>query len=127
MSKQIVFTLCAFSKASLVFTNIPFLLAFPDAITIASGVANPKLQGQATTRIVTNIFIAIATFLLIKNHIINAIIAIAIIVGTKYPLIVSATFAIGAFVFVASTTNLTISDTVDSLPIFSALYFIVPS
>ena len=47
--------------------------------------------------------------------------------GTKNPLILSAIFAIGAFVFVASTTNLTISETVDSLPIFSALYFIVPS
>ena len=32
---------------------------------------------------IVNIFIAIATFLVIKNHIINAIIAIAIIVGTK--------------------------------------------
>ena len=40
---------------------------------------------------------------------------------------VSAIFAIGAFVFVASTTILTISETVDSFPIFSALYFIVPS
>ena len=99
----------------------------PDAITIARGVANPRLHGHATTNIVTNMFIAVAMFLVIINHIANAIIAIIIIVGTKYPLIVSATFAIGAFVFVASTTNLTISDTVDSLPIFSALYFIVPS
>ena len=127
MSKHIVFILCAFSNASLVFTNIPFLLAFPDEITIANGVARPKLHGHATTNIVTNMFIAVAKFLLIANHIINAIIAIIIIVGTKYPLILSVTFAIGALVFVASTTNLTISDTVDSFPIFSALYFIVPS
>ena len=72
-------------------------------------------------------FIAVAKFLLIANQIANDIIAIIIIVGTKYPLILSAIFAIGAFVFVASTTSLTISDTVDSFPIFSALYFIVPS
>ena len=41
--------------------------------------------------------------------------------------ILSAILAIGAFVAVAFATNLTISETVDSLPIFSALYFIVPS
>ena len=44
-------------------------------------------------------FIAVAKFLLIANHIINAIIAIIIIVCTKYPLILSASFAIGALVF----------------------------
>ena len=52
---------------------------------------------------------------------------ISIIIGTKYRLAISAIFAIGALVFVLSATNLTISETVDSLPIFSALYFIVPS
>ena len=35
--------------------------------------------------------------------------------------------AIGAFVLLASITNFTISETVDSFPIFSALYFIKPS
>ena len=48
-------------------------------------------------------------------------------IGTKYPEILSAIFAIGALVLVASKTNLTISETVDSFPIFSALYFITPS
>ena len=103
------------------------MLAFPDAITIARGVAKPKLQGHATTRTLTNTFIAVATFLEIANHIINAITAIIITTGTKYPLILSAIFAIGAFVLVACATSLTISETVDSFPIFSALYFIVPS
>ena len=60
-------------------------------------------------------------------HTILAIIAIKIIAGTKSPLMVSTIFAIGALVLVASTTILTISDTVDSFPIFSALYFIIPS
>ena len=54
-------------------------------------------------------------------------IAIIITVCTKYPETLSAIFAIGALVEVASTTNFTISDTVYSLPIFSALYSIVPS
>lgn len=57
----------------------------------------------------------------------KVIIAIKITAGTKYPLTLSATFAIGAFVFVASTTNFTICDIVDSLPIFSALYSKYPS
>ena len=70
---------------------------FSDEITIANGVARPKLHGHATTNIVTNMFIAVAKFLLIANHIINAIIAIIIIVGTKYPLILSATFCYWCF------------------------------
>ena len=75
----------------------------------------------------TNIFIAVATFFEIINHKIKDIIAITKTTGTKYPLIVSAIFAIGALVLVACVTSLTISETVDSFPIFSALYFIVPS
>ena len=72
-------------------------------------------------------FIAVAIFFEISNHKINAKTAITKTTGTKYPLILSAIFAIGAFVLVACVTSLTISETVDSLPIFSALYFIVPS
>ena len=125
MSKHIVFALWKFSNASLVFTKIPFLLAFPEAITIASGVASPKLHGQATTNILTNILSAISFDIISHNT--NAIIDITNTTGTKYPLILSAILAIGAFVAVAFATNLTISETVDSLPIFSALYFIVPS
>ena len=127
LSNTIVFTLCAFSKLSLDFINIPFLLANPDAITIASGVASPKLQGHATTNTVIKIFTTNAMSFPNISHIILANIAIIIIAGTKYPLILSAILAIGAFVFVASTTILTISETVDSFPIFSALYFITPS
>ena len=65
--------LCAFSKASLVLINIPFLLALPDAITIARGVANPRLHGHATTNIVTNMFIALknGNIKSIKNNLIK--------------------------------------------------------
>ena len=72
-------------------------------------------------------FIANAISLDIINHKINAITDIISTTGTKYPLILSAILAIGALVDVAFATNLTISETVDSFPIFSALYFIVPS
>ena len=58
---------------------------------------------------------------------VNVSIAKTITTGTKYPETVSAIFAIGGFVFDASTTSLTISDTVDSFPIFSALNSIYPS
>ena len=57
----------------------------------------------------------------------NVIIAIAITVGTNTPETLSAILAIGAFVLLASTTNLTISEIVLSLPILSALYSIYPS
>lgn len=49
----------------------------------------------------TNIFIATEKSLEIINHIPNIIIAITKTVGTKYPLILSAILAIGAFVLVA--------------------------
>ena len=127
LSNTIVFTLCAFSKASLFFISIPFLLDSPDAITIDKGVANPKLHGQATTKTDINTLIAHETSLFIAYHIIPDRTAIIIITGTNIPLILSAILAIGAFVEVASTTNFTISDTVEFLPIFSALYSIVPS
>ena len=127
MSNTIVLILCAFSKASLFFINIPFLLATPDDTTIASGVAKPKLHGHATTKIETKTLSAVPKSLEIISHDINETIAIIITTGTKYPLILSAIFAIGAFVLVASTTSLTISETVDSFPIFCASYLIVPS
>lgn len=75
----------------------------------------------------TNVTIAFPTPNPSIKYDINVRIAIIITTGTKYPDILSAILAIGAFVLLASITNLTISDTVDSLPIFSALYFINPS
>ena len=120
-------TLFIASKVSLDFTNIPLLLQFPIATTIASGVANPSAHGHATTKTLTRAKIdSFISFVIIKFKIndINAIINIA---GTKYPLILSAILAIGAFVFVASTTIFTILEILESLPIFSALYSIYPS
>ena len=122
-----MFTFCAFSNISLFFTNIPLLAHKPSLTTIASGVAKPKLQGHATTNIVTNVERAILKSCPKHKYTKNVIIAIIITVGTKYPETVSAILAIGAFVLLASITNLTISDIVDSFPIFSALYSKYPS
>ena len=46
--------------------------------------------------------------------------AITIILGTKIALTLSANLAIAGFVLVASTTNLTISEIVESFPILIA-------
>ena len=127
LSNTIVSTFCAFSNISLFFIKIPFEAHFPSLTTIASGVANPKLHGHATTNIVTNVVIAVGISFPIIIYPKKDKIAIIITAGTKYPATLSAIFAIGAFVLLASTTSLTISDTVESLPIFSALYSIYPS
>lgn len=95
--------------------------------TIASGVASPSEHGHATTSIVTNVVVATPISFPINKYTIKVIILINITIGTKKPEIVSATFAIGAFVLLASTTSLTISEIVESFPIFSALYSIYPS
>ena len=94
---------------------------------IASGVAKPKLQGQATTKIVTNTLMELPTLYPSITYIKKVTIAIKITMDTKYPLTLSTILAMGAFVLVASITNLTISDMVDSLPIFTALYSKYPS
>ena len=127
LSNTIVLILEAFSNISLFFTNIPLLAHIPSLTTIARGVAKPKLQGQATTNTVTNVLNAVPKSYPKIRYTIKVNIAIIITAGTKYPEILSAIFAIGAFVLLASTTNFTISDTVDSFPILSALYFINPS
>ena len=124
MSNIITFVFPAFSKVSLFFTSIPFVAHFPSLTTIASGVAKPRLQGHATTKTDINAFIALPNSNPNIKYTINVTTAIIITAGTKYELALSASFAIGAFVFVASTTSLTISDIVESFPIFSALYSI---
>ena len=120
-------TLFIDSNVSLDFTNIPLLLQLPIATTIASGVAKPSAHGHATTKTLTNARIDWLISFVITKFNTNDIKEIKNIVGTKYPLILSAILAIGAFVFVASTTIFTILEILESLPIFSALYSIYPS
>lgn len=85
LSNTIVSTFSAFSNISLFLTNIPFFAHTPSLTTIASGVASPKLQGQATTNIVTNVIIASLTENPKIRYIINVIIAIIISTGTNIP------------------------------------------
>ena len=53
LSKITVSILLASSNTSLVLTKIPFLAQTPSDTIVASGVASPKAQGQATTKTVT--------------------------------------------------------------------------
>ena len=78
-----MFIFCAFSRISLFFTKIPFSAHNPSLTTIASGVANPKLQGQATTKTLTSTFIAVAIECPNSRYPKKATIAISITIGTK--------------------------------------------
>ena len=127
LSNTIEFVFCAFSSISLFLIKIPFEAHRPSLTTIAKGVASPRLQGHATTSIVTNVVKDSDKFFVIIKYAINETIAIAITAGTNIPETLSAILAIGAFVLLASTTSLTISETVDSFPILSALYSTYPS
>ena len=127
LSKTIVSICFKASILSLDFIKTPLLLQFPIATTIASGVANPNAHGHATTKTLTKLKIALSISLYIARFNINERIAIRKITGTKYPLILSANLAIGALVFVASTTKFTICEMLESFPILSASYSIYPS
>ena len=101
LSNTTVLIFEAFSNISLFFTNIPLLAHIPSLITIASGVAKPKLHGHATTNTVTNVLNAVPKSYPKIKYAIKLIIAIIITTGTKYPEIWSAILAIGAFVLLA--------------------------
>ena len=90
----------------------------PSLTIIANSVFKPKLHEHTITKIVTNIVIAISKLCLSIKYIVNASIAKAITNETKYPETVSATFAIGGFIFDVSTTSLTNSGTTTSFSIF---------
>ena len=83
LSNTIVSIFSAFSIILLFFTNIPLLAHRPSATTIASGVARPKLQGQATTKIVTKTIKLLEKLYPNIKYIIKVRIAIIITDGTK--------------------------------------------
>ena len=107
------------SNDSLFFINKPFLAQNPSLTITAKGVARPKEQGHATTKTVTNLVKAISK-LFVNRLKIKFRKAISRILGTKIELTLSATLAIAGLVLVASTTSLTISEIVESLPILIA-------
>ena len=126
MSNTIVFILWVVSRASPPFISIPFSAPFPVPTIIAVGVARPSAHGQAITKTAINTVRENTTSFPDINHASPATIAITTTTGTKYPAIISASFAIGAFEPWASSTNLIICEIAVSLPTFSALNLIVP-
>ena len=87
---------------------MPFLAPRPVPTIMAVGVAKPKAHGQEITRTDTAISSANSQEYPHSIHTIAAITAMVITVGTKIPLTLSAKRATGAFVEVASSTNLMI-------------------
>ena len=91
--------LCASSKATPLLINTPFSAPLPVLTIIAVGVANPSAQGQAITSTEINILRENSRFSLpIKYQASAANTERTITIGTKYPEIISASLAIGAFV-----------------------------
>ena len=100
--------------------RIPFDAPFPVPTMIAVGVASPNAHGQEITRIEIPIERANSNPYPNSNHTITAIRAMLITTGTNTPLTLSASFAIGAFELVASSTRRTICERVVSSPTFVA-------
>ena len=83
---------------------------------MATGVANPRAHGQLITRTATALDKANSKLWPAIIHTIPVTIAIPITMGTKIPLTLSATRAIGALEFPASSTSLMICANVVSCP-----------
>ncbi len=83
----------------------PYSAPFPVPTMIAVGVASPKAHGQAITKTEIKIVNEKATDSPEINHASPATTAIPNTIGTKYPDIISANLAIGAFVPWASSTS----------------------
>ena len=118
--------ICAVSSASPDLIKIPFSAPFPIPTIIATGVARPNEHGQAMTKTVIAQDKANSKSAPNNIQIIKVATAIAIITGTKTPAILSANFAIGALVALASSTNAMIFAKVVSSPIFVAFTLINP-
>ena len=120
LSSKIVSTLWRFSKLSAFLNKSPNWALFPVATIIAIGVASPKAHGQEITKTEIAKFKEnskpypkiIQTTKVIKEIIIT--------VGTKIAEILSASFAIGAFVSFAWFTSSIIFESVVSSPTFVA-------
>ena len=123
LSKTTVLIFPAVSKLWAVLNKIPFFAPFPFPTIIATGVANPKAQGQLITKTLIPRAKAKSTVCPTKIQITKVIIAITITDGTKIPLTLSAIFAIGAFEEDASLTSWIILLIVVSFPTFVALHF----
>ncbi len=104
LSKATISIFPASSRETAVLNIMPFLAPIPLPTIMATGVANPKAQGQLITSTEIPLARAKPTLCPASSHTAMVITAMVITVGTKIPDTLSATFAIGAFVAAASLT-----------------------
>jgi len=97
--------LCAVSRASPDLIKIPFSAPFPVPTIIATGVARPRAQGQEITRTQIAQERANSKVAPAMSHAMAVTREIPITVGTKIPAILSAVFAMGALLELASSTR----------------------
>jgi indolepyruvate ferredoxin oxidoreductase len=122
-------TLLSVSMASPPLNMTPFDAPLPMPTIMAVGVASPRAQGHATTRIATAGIIAEsgAPGDATKYHARNVAIATAITAYAKYPATLSTIFCIAGFLPIASSTSLTTCDRNESAPTLAALTSSMPS
>ena len=116
LSKTTVSALWLISRASPLFIRMPWLAPSPVPTIIAVGVASPNAQGHAITNTDTKIVSTNVNSYPRSIHTMEAITAIAITAGTKYPATTSANLDIGAFFPCASSIRRTIFARVVSAP-----------
>ena len=121
LSSTTVFRLWAVSSASADLIRIPLVAPRPVPTMIAVGVASPRAHGQDTTSTAIPIDRANSRPYPASSQTTVETIAIVITIGTKTPLTLSASFAIGAFELVASSTRRTIWASAVSFPTLVAL------
>ena len=99
---------------------MPYAAPLPVPTMMAVGVARPSAQGQEITKTETAYTNEVPTSPETIIQTMKVTRAMAITTGTKTPLILSASFSMGAFVLVASSTNRTMFARVVSEPTRSA-------
>ena len=116
LSSATTLTFPASSRETAVLNKIPCFAPTPFPTIIATGVANPRAQGQLMTN--TEMPLARANPMLspANNQIKIVTVAMLMTTGTNTPDTLSAIFAMGAFVAAASLTILIIWDNVVSSP-----------
>ena len=109
-----------FSRLSADLMRMPYSAAFPVPTMIATGVARPRAQGQEMTSTAMALDRANSKSCPATIHTMAVRMAMPMTTGTKMPLTLSASLAMGAFEFPASSTRRMIWERVVSSPTLDA-------
>ena len=127
MSRTTVSTSFARWSASPDLIRIPWLAPTPVPTMMATGVASPSAQGQEMTSTAIAEETANSAPAPAISHTASVTSAIPMTMGTNTPATLSASWAIGALLALASSISRTIWDRVVSSPTLSALHFKKPA